>query len=525
MPLPRYQPLKRIKISSGPCISDIDDACLTKILGYVLEFSSLRDENHSTVGDNGIAERNVSLVSKRWYFLTQTQIADRGVHRVNLDSLTKQIESKSRKNCAQPSFARGRILTHSSQNTIKPINTISGDKTHSINDFYSIDIFRKLQPRLHKYKHILFEGSLPTNEFKKLIVALDASRTEQLSLSVSVEKRLSLMKDRILLPIELRHLEKLTLNWNLDKRSSYSNEMTWRVYKRATNLKIFELHAQATSAIILDERPFINSIEPDPISSPLEHQHLQRIVFTWSSDEQGIECPILPLVKNILQSESSVTEVETNDPIFIEYLIKSSDRVCTTHTLKNLKLSSPIRDINLMTELLQSNTLGTERLSIETDDIELLDEVRLAMEHFKPSRSMDASCRLVFAFKDQKFTDSEDKIKTMVHLSRLADLVFSVESQQRISIDCCHLMWSVGRAIQTGKQPTDVSTGRCLFKITTIGINPNKITEVTVPFGQCRNYSINASREDLNRHREIMKSLKKDCYHQFVKSVRGNLTP
>lgn len=528
MPLPRYQPLKKFK-PSGPSISDLDDACLSKILGYVLEFSSLRDSagQYSTVGDNGTAEKNLSLVSKRWYFLTQTQIADRGVHKVNLDTLKQS--SKVRKNCIPTIRANriaGGVLSHRNQNSIKTTNTISSnDKIQSASDFYSIDTFRRIQPRLYKYKHILFEGTLPTDEFKKLIVALNAARTERLSLNVTVEKCLGLLKDRISLPVELRHLERLTLHWNLDKRSSYSNELTWRIYKRATNLRVFELHARATSGNIVDEKqPFGQTSEPDPIISPLNHHSLERVIFTWTPNDLGTDCPILPLIKSILHSESSVTEVETNDPAFIEYLIKSADRVCTTHRLKNLKLSSPLRDISLLTKLLQSSTLGTERLSIETDDFELLNDVRLAMEYFKPSRPPNASCRLVFSFRDQKFADSEDKIKTMVHLSRMADLVFSIESQQRISIDCCHLMWSVGRALTQTKQPTDIS-GSCLFKITIVGINPSKLTEVTVPFGLCRNYSVNSTREDLNRHREIMKSLKKDCYHQFVRSVRGNLTP
>lgn len=547
MPLPRYQPVRKKPKVNGLSLDDLDDYCLSKIIGHALSLSSCRD-GESTVRDNGRTERNLSLVSKKWYFLTQSQISTCGVHKIHLDKISR---AKAAPAAAAPtatpktvsSISYGTLArrpgvlmqrnTPSRRNATSFVANIPQRGTKPLDSTYNITLFTSIQRKLLKYKHIHIDGTLTCDEFKKLIVALDANRIEQLHLRVKIEKDRTQAKEFAVIPKQLCYLERLTLLWSSDKKEEYSNGLTWTVYNRAIKLRTLEIYLNeddSAESVVRNRRDSVEKISTKfshERTSDIPHRHLNKVVFNRSSNTSPPNhCAYTSLIRNVLMKEDSIYQVDTNDNKLIEHLIISSDRICTTRELRFLRFLTPIKSIDLLAQLLKSSSLGTEQLSIMTDNIDHLDEVRLAMENFRFARHEDAQCQLSLSLKDQKFQDCEDKIKNLVHLSRMSNLIININVQQRVSIDCCHLMWSINRALQS----SDIS-GNCLIKIK-LQAGPGLIkpsgtifySEITVPLGRCSLYKINQNLEDIARHREILKSLKKDCYHQFVKSVRENVT-
>lgn len=498
MPLPRYQSVrKRIKVA-GPSLDDLNDYCLSKIISYALGTSKLR-ESEPFVGDNGRTEKNLSMVSKRWYFLTQTQVGTHGVHRID----------------------------------VKP-----NQKTSSLRSNYDIKLFRQLQPKLLKYKHIQIKGSLTVDDFIKLVVTLDSTRVERLDLlRVRIENAKSCTKAQLsLIPNRLLYLKVLTLTWSNDSRDDDSNALLWTVFERTHCLK--ELHLfisddklDALVSMTNDANRARGLYQQTPKiliqSNSPQHPYLDKVIFNKSKSERiTTRYDYSVLIQEILTIEKTVSTVETNDGMLIEHLIKSSDRICTKLNLKSLTFTSPELCLNSLEKLIRLQNLGTNVLSIVVDGFDLVADIKLALEDFKLNRPKGASCKLNLHLKDQKYSDCEDKVKSLAHLSRLADVTVHISALQRISIDCCHLMWSTGRAIQSNSMD---SSGKCIFKITlqTYPIKQNTVNpcEITIPLGTCSQYRINSTKEDVARHREIMRSLKRECYHQFVKSVRDNVSP
>lgn len=240
------------------------------------------------------------------------------------------------------------------------------------------------------------------------------------------------------------------------------------------------------------------------------------------------------LVRSKALKGKTMYQLETNDSTLIEHLIKSADKICPNHVLKSFKLSTQLKNMDLFTKLMKSNKLGTSdlRISIDLSSLDLLREVRSAVEVFRKNRDPQAVCQLSLSVKDQKIPDCEDKIKNLVQICRLADVRVYVSSLQRISIDCCHLMWSTGRALQqqdTVNNNNNNKQGTCVFKINLktypLKQSTTNPSEITIPFGNNPEFTVDPKREDLAKHKDIMKSLKRDCYNQFVKSVRENNTP
>jgi len=528
MPLPRYQPLRKRPKVASPTIDALDDNCLAQIIGYVLQSSSLRDGELS-MSDNGKAERNLSLVSRRWYYLTQAQARVHGVCKINLDKLTPKVMPQKPivNNLPYGSVSkRPGVLMQKQMSSIKSSNRAEQNATEAP----GIRLFRAIQPKLLKYKSVILEGSLTCNEFKHLVVAMDASRVEFARLKIKITKDITRLADVATTPRLLPHLKRLSLHWSNNPESLFSNKVTWTILERASQLTALEicldepdLDQDPTS--VQDEVKFSCFNSSDLLKRPISilHRKLNKIVFNRESNEHALDCIYTRIVQALLIQEKSVHHVDTNDGTLVEDLIKSSSRLSTANELTYLKFNSPIRNMNLLSQLINSNNLGTDNLSIVVDSIDQLDSIRNELANFPLGRREGAICELDLHIKDKKFPDCEDKIKNLVQLSRQTDMTIHITTHQRVSIDCCHLMWSVGRALNSSMD------GKCLFKLNIQTHPPRRIandfTEITIPFGSCQNYKINPKREDLARHREIMKALKRDCYHQFVKSVRDNITP
>lgn len=587
MPLPRYQPVKKKLKVASPSLDDLDDYCLSKIIAYALIQSKSRQEE-PYLGDNRNTERNLSLVSKRWYFLTQTQVGDHGVHKINLELALKQ------DSIHKPIRMNGIASTIKTPRRVVPVNSsglaagartpagsfklrpnygvlsqrnmtnvitnhsqqVAKDVTH---DSYNIRLFRAVQPKLLKYKHLQFCGSVCSDNFNKLMVAINSARVERLDLlGVKVESARSYLNS--LKPSAsssfqpLVHLETLTYTFTTSPKDDSTNALLWTIYQRAINLKELQVYlvetndsapaaitngaeGESESGLGCDQKPSASFIERLTSARLLKsHPYLARVVFKkitrdneqcTAPGQNSPNCNYSALVKKVLSEEKSVAYLDTNDPTLIGYLIQASNRLCTRLDLRRLILSCPISSLELLHQLVKLKNLGIEQLSIVIENFDQIGEVKTILDDFKLNRPERARCLLNLYLKDQKFTDCEDKVKNLIHLSRLADINVYISALQRISIDCCHLMWSTGRALQA--ITTSDSPGKCIFKITlqTYPVKPNTVNpfEITIPFGKCAQYKISSTREDVVRHREIMKSLKKDCYHQFVKSVRENNTP
>lgn len=162
--------------------------------------------------------------------------------------------------------------------------------------------------------------------------------------------------------------------------------------------------------------------------------------------------------------------------------------------------------------------------------IDRLENVRGMLDYFHHLRHR--TCQLILYMRDQKVSDCEDKIKKLALLSRTADVTIHITAISRISIDCCHLMWSVGRYIQQSQTGQSVKKrdsilnrheSRCLFRICVqVGNSTKNWFELIVPFGKFELDKIYPAREDLTKHRDILKSVKKACYNSFVKSLRDH---
>lgn len=605
MPLPRYQPLKKKAKVVGASLEDLDDSCLSRIIAHALEQSKARDEE-PYVGDNGKTERSLSLVSRRWYFLTQTQVADHGVHKIDLDATLRRAsdarQATSRPNAANLSLAGTlktprRIGLHASSaftNSKTPggpasarkrlpygvlsqrnLTVTNGNQRPATNrnspngpaaPTYDIKLFRAIQPKLLKYKHVQLAGSLSMENLDKLLVALNSARVQRLDLlKLKVENARSPPLIGASGTIEhLSHLRELTCTWANNLKAETSNALLWGIYERATNLRELQVYliddcnskASSTSGANNlnantnnDSQQSNDSTQSAPATSqcttsnfngelvaPLmsrAHPHLLRVVFERllpaamepSQHIPAINCEYSILIKRVLGQERSILSLDTNDCSLIEYLIQASNRICTKHELQLLRLTHPIRSLEMLQRLVSLPNLGTNYLSIVIDNVDQMSDVKASLENFSPARKSRARCQLNLYLRDQKFTDSEDKVKHLISLCRLADVNVYISALQRISIDCCHLMWSTGRALQA-MGTVESPPGRCIFKISlqTYPIKANTVNpcEITIPFGKCSQYRISSSREDIIRHREIMRALKRDCYHQFVKSVRDN---
>lgn len=607
MPLPRYiaNNNKRTKVSDSnrPSLNDLDDYCLSKIISHVLLLTSSRgsDNDDSLIRDNSRIVRNFSLVSKRWYFLTQSQVTNFGVCRIDLNRIIKGRSlydgikpplvklNKLLMSPRTPGILNQRNIllsrsphpsTVSNLKRLKPQQQQPVDNNMSTIISYNICLFLKIQPILLKYKHIILDGNLKCDEFYKLIIALDSSRIEHVQLNIRIERDHTKSKEFGLMPRQLTHLDSLTLIWSNNIDLLFGNLLTWSIYMRACNLRSLRvtlIEDPYSDRLDLQDLDKINTIErvanmfigKIPIT---KHNHLNKIVFNRTMAPQSTPitsnnnivggyyqevCKYTLLMKNIFAKEPNLNQVETNDNSLIEHLIKSSDRVCTTNQLRVLKFSSPVSG-DLLLKLLETRNLGTDHLSIIIDNTNRLDDIRQALQEFKRIRHQDAICQVCLFLNDQKFSDCEDKIKNLIHLSRLTELVVYIHAIQRVTIDCCHLMWSVGRVLQSpicssappsasANVPDSTTTGKCVFKVivkptcsfkhlvqhqilqqqpldNNLLLNNNCI-EITIPFGSFQNYKINSNREDSVKHREILKALKKDCYNQFVKSVRDIVAP
>lgn len=666
MPLPRYMPEKRFNRSKATfeeppppkpkaSINDLDDYCLAKVIGYSLLYTSLpRDTDELIYRENVKMERSLSMVSKRWYFLTQSQVSTYGVCRIDLDRIIKgrslfngprviqannnkltgtpkttgvlmQRNYESRTTYGTPAIKRLR------PNGLGPVDDLTSNQLSSILS-YNIGLHRKIQPLLLKYKHLIIEGTIKCDEFYKLLIALDSAKVEKLHLNLKIERDGSLSKDFGVMPKQLNHIRSLTLIWTNNVEFMFGNLLTWSIYLRAGKLKSLQIilieetnggggGAATGNGKIMTQVETSRENQEDKIKSiekfaclflskiqEYGHAYLEKIVFNRTSSIQttlndvpsptttginssntistNINCRYSSLLKDIFARERNLNRVETNDNSLIEHLIKNSDRLCTSNHLRYLKFSSIINSELLLKILSSQKNLGSSYLSVMIDNINQLDEIKQAMLKFKQIRHPQAICQICLHLKDQKFSDSEDKIKNLIQLSKLTELIVYIDAMQRVTIDCCHLMWSVGRALQQQQQQTTTTsinptpnnpsitttssnnpqcpigvaaslttssssssinsndfsggmlmstasstTGRCIFKVQLQA--PSKggglgglgnHSEITVPFGRCQNYKINSYREDMVRHREILKALKKDCYHQFVKSIRENVT-
>lgn len=560
MPIPRRQiaTVKRIysyqtSARSNCSLNELDDYCLSKIIGYALGYASMRDDEDSpSTGDNGRAERNLSLVCRRWYHLTQMQAQIHGVHRVYL---TPKVTTMHAATLRRPDTVFKRnlpiMLTHTHHNRRRsPIfhhNSSKHSGRSSLTNHHTTShdtrLLRAIRPKLLKYNHLIFEGRLSCSDLRVLINAIDSARIELLQLDLSVERDATTPDEFANMPRTLSSLRKLVLFWNTDAKSDLSNGLTWTIYKRAINLQSLELYLKDDKPSVLMTPGKASNGAPTPTRKDAieriakkymriesfhiaPHTSLTQLIYKRGlCDEWSTECQVTSLMKAVVTSEQSIQELDTNDGRLIEHLIECSKRVCTTNTLRRLQFLRPITCIELLSRIIMTSSLGTDHLAVALDNDERLDEVRAALDCFRSRRHERSVCVLRLYLRDQKTSNLEDKVKNLIHLSRLTDLMIYIIAQNRVSIDCCHLMWSVGRALQVsiGQNGMRPSKG-CLFRVL-VQSPPAQMyhTEITVPFGQCGSYKINARREDIARRREIMRSVKKDCYHSFVKSVRDNI--
>lgn len=560
MPLPRYQPVKkRARNLGGPgakhtgtSLEDLDDACLSRIIAHALELAKARPDE-PFVGDNGICERNLSLVSRRWYFLTQTQVRDHGVHLVDLEKSLARAGAVKQTNTARGSAnvtgtaakTPRRFGLHASSTLTAGPKTPAGSASarkclpygvlsqrnltvtangndSSVADKKSgggnappaFDI--RLLKLFLKYKHVQLTGRISADTLDKLLVALDSARVEQIDLlGLKVENARHALEGAAT-TCNLGHLRALTYRWTIGPKDDASNALLWTIYERAVKLRqlqvfIADERGPATSSSPISSGQRAIHLFNGKLAAPLmarRHSHLVKVVYDrlLSTQAEPANCDYSILLRRVLAQERSIVSLDTNDCSLIEFLIH------TGHEIRLLRFSHPITNFKLLQRLVN---LSTSYLSIVVDNIQQIGEVKTALEN----RTNQARCQLNLYLQDQKFPDVEEKVKGLVDLCRLADLKVHISALQRISIDCCHLMWSTGRALQ--------SPDRCIFKISlqTYPIKPNTVNpcEITVPFGRCPEFKVDRNREDVVRHREIMRALKRDCYHQFVKSVRENL--
>lgn len=644
MPLPRlFQPdSKRPKLNNktfGPNINDLDDYCLSQVLRHALILSSQHEEatevpTRPPIRDNNFTEKNLSLVSKRWYLLTQALVALHGVHKVELGNaepqpnanttVTSEVTAPSRPKAINTGrnipisggsqlMAPTQIATKlrppgvlTTRNQLAPARMPAGfgslqrsctgfnlnsSKQHQVlqkqanNNNYDIGLFLSLMPKLRKYNHLILGGKLKCDQLRKLLIALDATRVERLELKLTVQRDDTLPSLFALMPERLGHIRELSFCWHADSPSratcNYSNALNWTIFQRAVCLRRLAIYLQETEAptesnIIdrqqqqIDNQPSYfepagyNSINnlyqstKSTTTNPIEticadylkrcfpkgfssHPELRRLVFyrnmtggatgDTTNDAGTKSTPVQQssqysqLVKHVLSRATHLDYFETNDSQVIEHLLELSKRVCTRVAIRELKFAQLITDMKLLQDLLD---LRTESLSLAFESLDQVGDILNLLEqhlfssqhHLVPLAS--TRCRLRLNMRDQKFTDAEDKIKRLSQLCRLAELTIRVASHMRVSIDCCHLMWSVGRSL------SQYGSVNCLFRIylqTSVNVNSTKAyTEISVPFGDRLDYKINSTREDPARHREILRALKRDCYHSFVKSVRDSVT-
>jgi hypothetical protein len=110
-------------------------------------------------------------------------------------------------------------------------------------DTYDIRLFRALQPKLQKFKHIQLCGSISSDNFSKLLVALSSARVERVDLlEVKVENAKSYLRNPKLCASgmfskPLDHLEILTYTITTSPKDDSTNALLWTIYERAINLE------------------------------------------------------------------------------------------------------------------------------------------------------------------------------------------------------------------------------------------------------------------------------------------------
>lgn len=698
MPLPLYQPtlqsstrniLKRGTNSylSKSSLNQLDDNCLSKILEYALLFADSDDDFDKYTFKSLRVEQNLSLVCKRWYFLTQSLVTNTVRHKIFIDNLknVNSFSSTSRKNKSNLSAkhsgsgSRGKngstrlqvfrpvLRTSNSNNrrasiklyhrpttSVSITKNVSSPKAKSnrgtavssqtenknlsnastINKLSSspdinvlnVATFKKLRFKLMKYKRIALIGSVNYDEYCKLMLMVNLYQVEDLELNLSIQRNKKIVDkleeldnddDEYLdlsyfqkkSQVSFVHLKRLLLRWSDEQKMMTSNSLTLNVLQSAPNLEslsIYLTHADVKPETLAKTAPPTakkikisynltngkfglkkaskpGNILLDALSGYRKHRFLTSFEFifkntTTSSNSDSADTsnnsdktsPVVGLVQQyvdlitaVLNFESSIKRLKTNELSIIEHLLQSKDiESDDIYELNILEISSPIRSLSFLTLLFESDFLTNKRLSVIIEDVNYVSNlVSLLEQHDKysiPQQSLDIQqlrkkttaplsssflddrdtdqqffcCQVQLHLIDQKMAYIEEKVGHLANLCRLASVEVFIslnqqqQQQQRLSIDCCHLMWSLGKALQI------LDCGMCLFRINSSQLYgkahtiTNQSTQnnslLTIPFGKCRGYTISLRREDMTRRKGIIKAIKKRCYNEFLKNVRDN---
>jgi len=155
-------------------------------------------------------------------------------------------------------------------------------------------------------------------------------------------------------------------------------------------------------------------------------------------------------------------------------------------------------------------------LDVQLEDGPRLEENSKMLQRCKKEQRL----RLNMHLRDQKYSDPEEKVRYLVQWSKLADLTVCISALQRISIDCCHIMWSTGRLILNDKGLACNVVFRISLQTFGTKNGAKNYCELTIPFGPSPRYELNSGTEDPTRHRDILRAIMRGCYHTFVKCVR-----
>ena len=195
---------------------------------------------------------------------------------------------------------------------------------------------------------------------------------------------------------------------------------------------------------------------------------------------------------------------------------------------KHIQISGSM-DTEQFVKLLQiMNVAKVEKLDLL--DVSLESDPNLGNNSLLQRWKSEQKLVLNLHWRDQKYLEPEVKVRYLIQWSRLADLTVNISAMQKITIDCCHLMWLTGRSLRDSKD----ANCNIVFKISLRAqalrpaiMNPTAtpragklLRELTVPFGKGPRYELNESLESSGSHREILRAISKGNYFDFVKSVR-----